>query len=93
LQLHWLEPTPLFELALQGLHAATLPPENDPAAQSAHPVLKSFTRWPAGHTSVHVEVRPYPPYVCAAHVAHPVSAVLPHGGRNCPGLHEVVVHA
>jgi len=81
LQLQCPQPTPLLELALQGLHAATLPVENDPAAQLAHPVLASFTRWPTGHTSVHVEVRPNPPYVCAAHPLHPVSAVGPHGAR------------
>jgi len=55
------QPTPLHELALQPVHSATLPCENLPAAQLSQPDLASFTRWPAGHTSVHVAVRVVPP--------------------------------
>jgi len=91
LQLQLAEPTPLFEFALQLVHVAAAAAENLPATQFTQPDLKSFTRWPARHVSVHVDVRPFAPYVCAAHPLHPVSAVVPHGARNSPWPHAVVV--
>jgi len=92
LQLQWLQPTPLHELTLQGLHAATPPPENVLVAHSTHPDFASLTRWPTGHVAVHVSVRVASPWVWVAQAAHAVSAVLPHGGRKFPCPHEAVVH-
>jgi len=91
LQSQWLQPTPLHEFSLQSVHVAAPAAQNLPATQSAQPDFASLTRLPARHVAVHVVVRVASPWVWAAHAAHAVSAVMPHGARKLPCPHEVVV--